>query len=125
MIKKKIMVVDDEPDLVMVTKSRLEANHYEVVTAVDGIEALEKAKTERPDLIILDILMPRMDGIEFIREFRQLKDGSHKTPIIILSARTDMKEALDPAEIVGFIAKPYESQHLLSKVQEAVGRSSA
>jgi len=113
------MLVDDEPDLVSITKTRLEASGYEVVTAQDGLDALEKVKIEKPDLILLDLLMPRMDGFEFIRQLRTQKDKSRNTPIIVISARVDLRDSFNSDQISAFIAKPYESSLLLSKVQEA------
>jgi two-component system response regulator VicR len=119
---KKIMVVDDEPDLVFITKSRLEANHYAVVTAEDGLEALAKVEAEHPDLILLDLLMPRMNGVEFVKELRRRKDGAARTPVIVVSARLDMREVFQDGEIAGFVSKPFESATLLARVAEAFGR---
>jgi two-component system response regulator VicR len=116
---KKIMVVDDEPDLVTITKSRLEANQYAVVTAEDGLEALAKVEAEHPDLILLDLLMPRMNGMEFVKELRQRKDGTGRTPVIVVSARLDMRESFRDGDIMGFISKPFESAVLLAQVADA------
>lgn len=113
------MLVDDEPDLISITKFRLEASGYEVVTAQDGLDALKKVKIEKPDLILLDLLMPRMDGFEFIRQLRTQKDKSRNIPIIVVSARVDLRDSFNSDQISAFIAKPYESSQLLSKVQEA------
>ena len=67
MAKKKILVVDDEPSVLKVLRRRLESKGYDVITAEDGLEGLEKASEQRPDLIISDIMMPTMDGYTFIK----------------------------------------------------------
>lgn len=81
--KKKILVVDDEPDFVKTVKMRLEASNYEVITAYDGKEALEKVKQCKPDAILLDIMMPEKDGMQVLKEVRA-KDK--KLPIFMITA---------------------------------------
>jgi DNA-binding response OmpR family regulator len=83
MDKKKILVVDDEPDFVNMIRARLEANDYEVVTAHNGKEALEKAKKEKPDAVLLDILMPEIDGLRVLRCLRRL---NKKLPVFMITA---------------------------------------
>jgi DNA-binding response OmpR family regulator len=119
---KKILVVDNEVDLVEMIKLRLEANNYEVIVACDGAEALEKIKNERPDLIILDILMPRMNGYEFLRKVRKQKDSTKEIPVIIISARTRMKDLFDNWEISDFISKPFDAKELLSKIENVLAK---
>jgi len=85
---KKILVVDDDPDLVETTSMILKSKQYDVVVAYDGVEGLEKAKTEKPDLIVLDVMMPALDGIEVCRAVRA--DGSiGDVRILLLSASVD------------------------------------
>ncbi len=87
----KILVVDDEPDILEAIGIVLEAQGYEVVTARDGIEGLEKLKEEKPDMMILDLLMPRMDGFEVCKELKDPRRAKYAhVPIIILSS---IKEA--------------------------------
>lgn len=81
--KKRILVVDDEPDFLEVITVRLEANDYEVITACDGKEALEKIKTEKPDAVLLDILMPGIDGLEVLKKIRK---ADSKLPVYMLTA---------------------------------------
>ena len=69
---KKILVIDDDPTVVKLIQSRLEANRYEVITALDGQEGLSKAVAQKPDLITLDILMPKLDGFTFVKEIKRV-----------------------------------------------------
>ena len=115
MSKKKILVIDDELELVDMLKIRLEANNYEVVAAVDGEEGMEKAKSEKPDLIILDIMMPKKDGYTFIKEMRT-EQGIKSTPVIILTAKEKMKDLFAIEGVKDYIVKPFESAELLEKI---------
>jgi CheY-like chemotaxis protein len=115
---KKILVVDDEPGIVEVIRQRLEFNHYEVITAYDGLEAFVKVSEEKPDLIILDVSMPRMDGLKFVKATRgfEMKD----TPILILTALSLTREAFEAFGINHFLTKPFNSEKLLQKVAECL-----
>lgn len=115
---KKILVVDDDPSLCRLLEIRLESNGYEVMKASNGVEAFAKASDERPDLIILDVSMPIMDGYEFVRSTRwlDLKD----IPILILSARVNTKEMFDALGVSDFLAKPFDFNELLGKVSECI-----
>ena len=86
MDKKKILLVDDEPDFLEVIKIRLEANGYEVITASNGKEALETLKKEKVDAVLLDILMPQMNGIEALKNIRQ---DNKQLPVFMLTAYSD------------------------------------
>lgn len=86
MNKKRILLVDDEADFVTIMKMRLEVNNYEVIIACDGKEALEKIKKDKPDVVLLDIMMPGIDGIEVLKRIR--KDDS-ELPIFILTASSN------------------------------------
>lgn len=82
-MKRKILVVDDEPDFLKIITMRLEASNYRVVTAVSGEEGLQKIKQEKPDVVLLDILMPKLDGLETLKKIReQNKD----LPVYIITA---------------------------------------
>ncbi len=114
---KKILVIDDDPQIVDLIKSRLKANNYEVITALDGKEGLEKTKEEFPHLIILDIAMPRMDGYTFVLELR--KDEKLKgLPVIILTAKDKMKELFGMEGLSHYLIKPFIAYELLKKVKE-------
>jgi len=119
---KKILVVDDEPRLLKVITIRLKASGYEVITAQDGAEALEKAKSLNPDLIILDVLMPKVDGYEACRLLKF--DEKYKSiPVIMLTAKAqDIDKAM--GKKVGaddYIAKPFETQDLVDKIKKHLG----
>lgn len=120
--KKRILLVDDEHHLVDMVKMRLEANDYEVITAYDGQEALDVARREKPDLIILDLMLPKMDGYKVCG---LLKNDSRYTsiPILLFTAKAqddDMKQGRDVGAD-GYITKPFEPQVLLGKIKELLG----
>ena len=115
---KKILVVNDETELLKAINILLKTSGYEVVTAQDGQEGLEKAKSLSPDLIVLDILMPKMDGYEVCRLLKF--DEKYKSiPIIMLTAKVqDIDKAM--GKKVGaddYIAKPFETQDLIDKIK--------
>jgi len=83
MDKKKILVVDDEPDFLNLIKIRLEASDYDVITALDGISALDKVKSDNPDAVLLDIQMPGMDGLEVLKRIRQV---DNTLPVFMITA---------------------------------------
>jgi len=123
---KKILVVDDDPNIVKLIKSRLEANKYEVIAAYDGEECMQKILSDKPDLIILDILMPKADGYDVligIKEFKALAGKIPLVPVIVLTALSDprVKGMIEKEEIKDYIVKPFESDDLLAKVKKAIG----
>ena len=121
--KPKILVADDEPKILMFIRANLEARGYEVYLAQDGIEAVEKSGETAPDVIVLDVNMPRMDGIEACRRIRQWSS----VPIIILSIRGDEKDkvrALDEGAD-DYVTKPFGIEELLARIRVALRRSAA
>jgi DNA-binding response OmpR family regulator len=119
---KKILVIDDEPELSKAIAIRLKASGYDVITAQDGVEGLEKAKSSKPDLIVLDILMPKMDGYEVCRLLKF--DEKYKSiPIIMLTAKAqDIDRAI--GKKVGaddYLTKPFETQDLIGKIKKYLG----
>ena len=120
MEKKKILIIDDEEDIVYLMKLRLEFQNYQVVPLNTSAEALEVAKREKPDLILLDIMMPEKNGYEVCKELK--KDPmTHKIPVILFTAKAQAKERVtDLYESVGaddYIFKDFELDKLLSKVK--------
>ncbi len=119
--KTKILIADDEPKIRMFLRANLEARDYDVYLAQDGIEAVEMAGRVLPDVIVLDVNMPRMDGIEACRQIREWAD----MPIIILSVREDEKDkvrALDEGAD-DYVTKPFGIEELLARIRVALRRS--
>ena len=119
MSKKKILVVDDEVGLTKVVEIRLRAAGYDVVLAHDGQEGFETAKTENPDLMILDLMLPKMDGFKVCGLLKS--DARYKKiPIIIYTARVQDSDQQLGKEVGAdaYITKPFDPQVLLGKVKE-------
>ncbi len=114
---KKILVVDDEADVAKLLKIRLEGHQFEVVLASDGNEGLDKAEAEKPDLILLDVMMPTMDGYTFVREMKS-NPNTKDIPIIVLTAKPGMKDLFEMEGARDYITKPYEIDDLLSKINK-------
>jgi two-component system alkaline phosphatase synthesis response regulator PhoP len=119
---KKILVVEDEAELTNAIQIRLEQAGYEVLIAYDGKEGLEKAREENPDLIVLDLMLPKMDGYKVCRMLKF--DAKYKKiPVVMLTARTQEKDESLGYEVGAdvFITKPFKYQVLLSKIRELLG----
>ena len=121
MDKKKILVVDDDADLLKMLKLRIEAEEFEFMSAQDGQEMLDLIKVKRPDVILLDIVLPKVDGYSALREMRA-RDEFKDIPVIILSAKEKKKvEDLFALEnIAFFVEKPFEAVDLLQKIRSAL-----
>ena len=117
--RKKILVVDDEEDILHFLELVLREKGYEVVTAGGGHEALTQAQIERPDLVLLDIMMPQMDGWEVLKLLRVDEETSH-IPVAMLSARTEAKDRVQGLQegAVDYICKPFSLKELLSKIEQ-------
>src|SRR3990172_4796976 len=120
-MSKTILVVDDEKRLVSLVESYLTREGYRVVTAHDGKEALTVARREKPDLIVLDLMMPEMDGYGFMRAHR----AEQNTPIILLTARVDDDEKVIGLEIGAddYITKPFRPRELVARVRAILRRA--
>ncbi len=127
---KRILILDDEPDIVTYFETLLNDNGYETLSAEDGIEGLEKAKNEKPDLITLDISMPKKSGVRFYRELKSDPEVS-SIPVIIVTAVTD--DAGDPYSLTeliqgseslpapqGCISKPIERDAFLAVIENTL-----
>ena len=119
-MSKTIMVVDDEKRLVSLVESYLTQEGYRVATAHNGREALTVASREKPDLIILDVMMPEMDGYEFMRRHR----SENNTPIILLTARVDDEEKVIGLEVGAddYMTKPFRPRELVARVRAVLRR---
>ena len=118
---KKILIADDEQQLALAVKIRLQSKGYQVVTATDGRAALELAEQEKPDLVILDVLMPVMDGYSCLREINR-RFGRAKVPILILTARDRMKDLFELEGIEDYIIKPFDHDDLLLRIDRIFKR---
>jgi len=119
MPKKKILFIEDEPDQVLMIELRLKRSGFAVVTAQDGEEGLKKVYEEKPDLILLDIIMPKMNGFEVCQQLKQ-NPATRKIPIIMTTAAgiDDIEQKCFLLGADDCVRKPYDSTDLLSKIKE-------
>jgi DNA-binding response OmpR family regulator len=117
-MKKKILIVDDEEDILHFLELVLKEKGYDVVTASGGQEALTRAQLERPHLVLLDIMMPQMDGWEVLKLLR-VDEETADIPVAMLSARTEAKDRVQGLQegAVDYICKPFSLQELLGKIE--------
>jgi two-component system response regulator MprA len=117
----RILVVDDEPQLRRAVERALKLEGYEVALAADGDEALEAAIDERPDAIVLDVLMPKRDGLEVCRELRKRQD---RTPVLMLTARDGVSDRVDglDAGADDYVVKPFALEELLARLRALLRR---
>jgi DNA-binding response OmpR family regulator len=120
-MSKTILVIDDERRLVSVVEAYLKQEGFNVVTAPNGRDAIHVARQEKPDLIILDIMMPEMDGLEFMRLHRKERE----TPIILLTARVEEDDKVIGLELGAddYITKPFRPRELVARVRAVLRRS--
>ncbi len=117
----KILAVDDEPDVLLIVQTGLEVEGFDVVTARNGREALEQARAEKPDVILLDVMMPEMDGFEVLGKLKE-DDDTAMIPVIMLTGVSE-KSKIQNALMGGteyYIVKPFEFDELLNKVRQAL-----
>jgi DNA-binding response OmpR family regulator len=124
MAKGKVLVVDDEPEIVKTVSMRLKANDYEVITAGDGVSATNAALSENPDVIILDIGMPAGDGHVVAERLRDT--AKSLIPIIFLTAHTSERDYLKAFNegVAKYITKPFRPEELIAAVDELIDRRS-
>ena len=116
--KTKILIVDDEPNIVQTLQDRLEMNEYSVFTAANGKEGLEQAQKEMPDVILLDVIMPIMDGHEMLEILRKTP-GCQDICVIMLTARSQTQDIAraNACGIEDYIVKPFDLSELLEKIE--------
>jgi DNA-binding response OmpR family regulator len=122
MSKKKILLVDDEEDIIKMNKLRLSELGFDVISASSGEEAIKKAGSEKPDLILLDVMMPGMDGIQTLTALKNNPETS-SVPVLMLSG-TGEKIAQNKAMLGGavdYIMKPFNSEMLLEAIKKHLG----
>ena len=118
---KKILVVDDEPNIVEILRFNLQREGYEVLAAYDGQEGLDIARSEGPDLILLDVMLPGLDGFEVCEELRKT---DRLTPIIMLTAREEERDRVMGLELGAddYVVKPFSVRELLARVRTNIRR---
>ncbi len=120
---KRILVVDDEVDVLDTIRVGLEIAGFEVLAAYDGQEGLEIARAEHPELILLDVQMPKLNGFQLCRELA-LSPDTNGIPVLFLSARTDHGSQLWGKEsgALGYICKPFAMRELVEKINETLNK---
>lgn len=115
---RRILVVDDERHIVRLVQVNLERAGYEVLTAYDGVEALEKVKTESPDMVVLDVMMPRMDGFEVLKNL-QADPRYQNIPVIMLTAKAQDADIFKgwASGVSSYLTKPFNPRELLVFVE--------
>jgi CheY-like chemotaxis protein len=116
---KKILVVDDEPEVLVVLEKRLRAAGYEVIKAEDGLKALRLAGQVKPDVIVLDVDMPHMDGGEVAAKLKEMPAMKH-VPVLFLTCLIPTSEGGEDRQIIGenvFMSKPYDPEELLRQIE--------
>ena len=118
---KKILLVDDEPEILEICRDYLKASNYDVVTAKDGAQGVSTFRREKPDLIVLDLMMPEMDGLDVCREIRR----ESNVPIIMLTARVEETDKLIGLELGAddYITKPFSPRELVARVRVVLRRA--
>lgn len=112
--KDIILVIDDEPDLREMVQYQFQAKGFAVIAAANGMEGMEKLRTITPDLIILDMNMPKMGGIEFYQQICG-PDGRPKYPVLVLTARANLEQLFKDFDIDGFMSKPFDVDDLIKQ----------
>jgi two-component system alkaline phosphatase synthesis response regulator PhoP len=124
--RKKILIVDDSPTAVLWQRLILEADHYEIIVATDGDEGVSVARSERPDLVLLDVMMPRMNGFDALRLLRS--DATLRSiPVLMVTTRSEMANVMEGYEsgCNEYITKPVDRAELLMKVRSYLSATEA
>lgn len=122
--RQKILIVDDEMATLLPLKRSLESEGYAVIEACNGYEAIKKSRSEMPELIILDLMMPGMDGIEVCNQLK--KDSlTEKTPVIMLTARDEVRDKVEGLEMGAddYVTKPFNLNELKARIRNILKRS--
>jgi len=120
--KKKVLLVDDSPTALFMERLMLQRESYQIVTACDGQDAVEKAGKEQPDIIVMDVMMPRMTGFEACREIK-LRPETRHIPVVLVTTRGEGAnvQAGFEAGCNDYVTKPVDAQELLTKVRNHLG----
>ena len=125
-VKQRILVVDDEPEAVELVEFNLKQAGYAVTTAADGAEALKKARSQTPDLIVLDVMLPEMDGFEICKTLR-LETATARTPILMLTAKAAEIDRVLGLELGAddYLTKPFSPRELMLRIKKILARGQA
>jgi len=125
--KRKIIVIDDDPDIVTFLTTLLEDHGYDYVTATNGQEGLERARAEKPDLILLDITMPEKSGVRFYREVRDDPELKNTPVVMVTGVMEEFKKFISTRRQVpppdGYITKPIDKDELLATIAKLLGQN--
>ena len=122
--RKVLLLVDDSKTILLMERMILGGGAYDLITALDGEEAVEKARAELPDLILMDVVMPRMNGFEACRRIRS-GEATSDIPVIMVTTRGELEsvEAGYESGCADYVIKPIDAQELLAKVQSCLGET--
>jgi CheY-like chemotaxis protein len=120
--RKKILLVDDSPTVLMLERGMLEGRPYDVAVARDGQEAMERVEAEPPDLIVMDVMMPRLDGLQACRALRS-REESRQIPVIIVTTLGEVmdREAAYASGCTDYVTKPIDGLEFLTKIENYLG----
>ena len=115
----RVLIVEDEPDVLLVLRINLEAAGFETSLAADGVTALRRIEADRPDAVLLDLMLPVVDGWAVLAELRSRAD---ETPVVVCSAKRTPRDLARAEELgaVGYVAKPFETEDVVERITEAV-----
>lgn len=123
-VKRRVLVVDDEPNIAKIVKKQLEVSGYDVIVAVDGEMALTKVREEHPDVILLDVMLPKRNGYEVLGILKQDEQLKH-IPVMMLTARAQQQDQQASLEhgADAYLAKPFQLEELVEQVKALLERS--
>jgi two-component system alkaline phosphatase synthesis response regulator PhoP len=121
---KTIMVVDDNPDIITIVRTILEGRGFNVLSASSGAECLEALKSQKPDLIVLDIMMPEMDGLEVLTRLKSMSEFTN-IPVVLLTAKVQYEDVLGGYKLGAdyYITKPFTSTQLINGINLLLGEN--
>jgi CheY-like chemotaxis protein len=120
----KVLVVDDDPAILEICSDLLQTEGYAVMVATNGQQALEQIRTDPPHVVLMDIMMPVLDGVEACRQVKA-NPATADIPVVLMSARTNLtRQSLDLASADALVAKPFDIDHLLNTIHDLVGEDS-
>lgn len=119
-----ILVIEDEPSVQTLLRKQLVASGFQVTVANDGLDGLVKLETLRPSLILCDMMMPNLDGVEFVRAIKQHSE-TQNIPVVFLTAKTDPRSMIDGINVGArfYVTKPFQMDDLLGKIKKALAPS--